>query len=117
MRVVGRSKDVVISGGFNVYPIEVENVLTGHPAVSEAAVIGLPHERWGEAVHAVVVARPGAAITEAELTAFCSSQIASYKTPKSIEFADALPRTPVGKIDKVSLRDTRRRGGAPTPDL
>ena len=117
VRVVGRSKDVVISGGFNVYPIEVENVLTGHPAVSEAAVIGLPHERWGEAVHAVVVARPGAAITEAELTAFCSSRIASYKTPKSIEFADALPRTPVGKIDKVSLRTTRRRGGAPTPDL
>ena len=117
VRVVGRSKDVVISGGFNVYPIEVENVLTGHPAVSEAAVIGLPHERWGEAVHAVVVARPGAAITEAELTAFCSSRIASYKTPKSIEFADALPRTPVGKIDKVSLRATRRRGGAPTPDL
>ncbi len=107
VRVVGRSKDVVISGGFNVYPIEVENVLTGHPAVSEAAVIGLPHERWGEAVHAVVVARPGAETSESELTAYCSGRIASYKTPKSIEFAEALPRTTVGKIDKVSLRAER----------
>lgn len=118
VRVVGRSKDVVISGGFNVYPIEVENVLTGHPAVSEAAVIGLPHERWGEAVHAVVVTRSGAAITEPELTAFCADRIASYKTPKSIEFADALPRTPVGKIDKVSLRASRHSGSAEsTPSL
>ena len=107
VRIVGRSKDVVISGGFNVYPIEVENILADHPAVSEAAVIGLPHQRWGEAVHAVVVARPGAAVTAAELTAFCAGRIASYKTPKSIEFADALPRTPVGKIDKVSLRASR----------
>ena len=108
VRVVGRSKDVVISGGFNVYPIEVENILAEHPAVSEAAVIGLPHERWGEAVHAVVVPRPGAAITESELKAFCAGRIASYKTPKSIEFADTLPRTPVGKIDKVLLRTSRQ---------
>ena len=109
VRVVGRSKDVVISGGFNVYPIEVENVLTGHPAVSEAAVIGLPHERWGEAVHAVVVTRPGTAASESELTDYCSGRIASYKTPKSIEFAPALPRTTVGKIDKESLRSSRTR--------
>ena len=109
VRVVGRSKDVVISGGFNVYPIEVENVLAEHPAVSEVAVIGLPHERWGEAVHAVVVARPGAVIADSELTAFCSSRIASYKTPKSIEFVDALPRTPVGKIDKEALRARAER--------
>ena len=107
VRVVGRSKDVVISGGFNVYPIEVENVLTGHPAVSEAAVIGLPHEQWGEAVHAIVVARPGAETSESELTAYCSGRIASYKTPKSIEFAEALPRTTVGKIDKGQLRSSR----------
>ena len=107
VRVVGRSTDVVISGGFNVYPIEVENVLAEHPAVSEVAVIGLPHERWGEAVHAVVVIRPGAAITEAGLRAFCAERIASYKTPKSIEFTSTLPRTPVGKIDKVSLRSSR----------
>ena len=109
MRVVGRSKDVVISGGFNVYPIEVENVLSEHPAVAEVAVIGLPHEKWGEAVHAVVVARPGAAFTDSELTAFCADRIASYKTPKSIEFAETLPRTSVGKIDKVSLRTSRHR--------
>ena len=109
VRVVGRSKDVVISGGFNVYPIEVENVLSEHPAVAEVAVIGLPHEKWGEAVHAVVVARPGAAFTDSELTAFCADRIASYKTPKSIEFAETLPRTSVGKIDKVSLRTSRHR--------
>ena len=117
VRVVGRSKDVVISGGFNVYPIEVENVLSEHPAVAEVAVIGLPHERWGEAVHAVVVARPGAAITDSELTAFCSSRIASYKTPKSIEFAETLPRTSIGKIDKVALRASRHRGSTSTPNL
>ncbi len=117
VRVVGRSKDVVISGGFNVYPGEVENVLSEHPAVSEAAVIGLPHERWGEAVHAVVVTRPGAAITEAALRAFCADRIASYKAPKSIEFADALPRTALGKIDKVSLRASRHGGSASTPNL
>ena len=107
VRVVGRSKDVVISGGFNVYPIEVENVLADHPAVSEAAVIGLPHERWGEAVHAVVVARPGASVTESELLSFCHGRIASYKTPKSVEFTDTLPRTPVGKIAKNILRAAR----------
>ena len=107
VRVVGRSKDVVISGGFNVYPIEVENVLTDHPALSEAAVIGLPHETWGEAVHAVVVARPDATVTESELLAFCRERIGSYKTPKSIEFTDALPRTPVGKIAKNILRAER----------
>ena len=107
VRVVGRSKDVVISGGFNVYPIEVENVLTDHPALSEAAVIGLPHETWGEAVHAVVVARPDATVTESELLAFCRARIGSYKTPKSIEFTDALPRTPVGKIAKNILRAAR----------
>ena len=109
VRVVGRSKDVIISGGFNVYPIEVENVLAEHPAVSEAAVIGLPHERWGEAVHAVVVSEPGEMVTASELTAFCSGRIASYKTPKSIEFTDALPRTAIGKIAKSVLRAERTR--------
>ena len=107
VRVVGRSKDMVITGGFNVYPIEVENVLAEHPAVSEAAVIGLPHKRWGEAVHAVVVARPDATVTESELLAHCRERIGSYKTPKSIEFTDALPRTPVGKIAKNVLRAER----------
>lgn len=107
VRIVGRSKDVVISGGFNVYPIEVENILADHPAVSEAAVIGLPHQRWGEAVHAVVVTRPGAAVSESALKAFCAGRIASYKIPKSIDFTDALPRTPVGKIAKNALRSER----------
>ena len=107
VRLVGRRKDVVISGGFNVYPIEVENVLADHPRVSEVAVIGLPHERWGEAVHAVVVATPGAVVTESELLEFCSGRIASYKKPKSVEVINALPRTSVGKIAKNVLREGR----------
>jgi long-chain acyl-CoA synthetase len=105
LRLVGRNKDLIISGGFNVYPIEVENVLADHPAVREVAVIGVPHERWGEAVHAVVVLHPDATATVEELTAFCRHRIASYKKPQSIEFVAALPRTTVGKIAKNVLRD------------
>ena len=107
VRLVGRRKDVVISGGYNVYPIEVENVLADHPGVSEVAVIGLPHDRWGESVHAVVVAVAGAAVSEADLIEFCTGRIASYKKPKTVELVDALPRTSVGKIAKNVLREER----------
>jgi long-chain acyl-CoA synthetase len=107
MRLVGRRTDVVISGGFNVYPIEVENVLAGNPEISEVAVIGIPHERWGEAVHAVVVRTPGSTVPAEELLNFCSGRIASYKRPKSVEIVDELPRTSVGKIAKNVLREER----------
>ena len=99
-----RKKDVIISGGENVSSIEVEDCLYQHPAVAEVAVIGVPHEKWGETVKALVVARPGAAVDEAELIAFCRDRMAHYKCPTSIELRDALARTATGKLQKFKLR-------------
>ncbi|NEW95030.1 long-chain-fatty-acid--CoA ligase [Rhodopseudomonas sp. BR0M22] len=100
-----RIKDMIITGGENVYSIEVENAIAAHPDVLQCAVIGIPHAKWGEAVHAVVVRRPGAAVTEDELIAFCRSLIADYKSPRSIEFRDdPLPLSSVNKINKTALR-------------
>jgi long-chain acyl-CoA synthetase len=104
-----RIKDVIVSGGENVYPIEVEEVLSQHPAVLEAAVIGLPHERWGEAVTALVVRRPGRAVDPGELLAFARERLAGYKLPRRVEFVEELPRTPTGKVLKRELRT--RYGG------
>jgi long-chain acyl-CoA synthetase len=104
--IVDRKKDMIISGGENVYSVEVENVLSSHPAVIEAAVIGVPHEQWGEAVKAIVVVRPDANVTEQDLIAHCRQHIAAYKTPKSVEFyPEALPKTSTGKLAKRALRD------------
>ena len=105
VRLVGRRQELIISGGFNVYPIEVENVLATHPAVKEVAVIGVPHSRWGETVHAVVVSEKHSPISETELVQYCSGRIASYKKPTSVEFVNDLPRTSVGKVAKQVLRD------------
>ena len=103
--LVDRVKDLIVTGGENVYSGEVENALSTHPAVAQAAVIGIPDERWGEAVHAVVVLRPGASATEAELIAHCREQIAGYKLPKSVEFrADPLPLSGAMKVLKKDLR-------------
>lgn len=101
--IVGRKKDMFISGGENVYPLEIERVLYEHPAVAQCAVIGVPHEMWGEVGHAVVVPRPGAAATEAELLAHCTANLARYKVPKTLAFTDALPMSPAGKILKREL--------------
>ncbi|MEI2777517.1 MAG: long-chain fatty acid--CoA ligase [Tetrasphaera sp.] len=103
--IVDRVKDMVISGGENVYPAEVENVLFGHPAVSEAAVIGLPDEKWGEAVTAVVALHPGATLTLAELREFANESLARYKLPQKLFVVDELPRNPTGKVLKFQLRD------------
>ena len=100
-----RIKDMVVSGGENVYPIEVEEALARHPAVDQVAVIGVPDERWGETVKAVVVLRPGAAAGPEELAAFARERLAGYKVPRSIEFVDDLPRTPSGKVLKRALRE------------
>jgi acyl-CoA synthetase (AMP-forming)/AMP-acid ligase II len=100
-----RSKDVVISGGSNIYPREVEEVLLAHPAVSEACVVGMPHEEWGEAVVAFVVALPGADVTERELDAHCLAAIARFKRPKRYVFVDALPKNSYGKVLKRVLRE------------
>ena len=100
-----RMKDMVVSGGENVYPAEVENVLYAHPEVLEAAVIGVPSDRWGETVKAVVVRRPGATLDEAGLIAFARGRLAHYKCPTSVDFADELPRNASGKVLKKVLRE------------
>lgn len=99
-----RVKDMIISGGENVYPAEVENALYSHPKVADVAVIGVPDAKWGEAVKACVVAKPGEELTEAELIAHARQHIAGYKCPKSIDFITALPRNPSGKILRRELR-------------
>jgi fatty-acyl-CoA synthase len=103
--IVDRKKDMIITGGENVYSTEVENVLYTHPAVLEAAVIGVPDPKWGEAVRACVVLKPGKAATEQGIIAYCKENLAHYKAPKSVAFSDALPRTGSGKIYKKGLRD------------
>ena len=102
--IVDRAKDMIISGGENVYSVEVEEAISAHPAVLEAAVIGVPDETWGERVHAVVVPRPGQALDEAGLRAFCRERIAGYKCPRSVEFVDVLPKSGPGKVLKRELR-------------
>nr|WP_296766670.1 long-chain-fatty-acid--CoA ligase [Rhodococcus sp. (in: high G+C Gram-positive bacteria)] len=103
--VADRLKDMVITGGENVYSIEVENVLAKHPAVAQVAVIGVPDADWGERVHAVVVLVPGTSVTESELRDFCRAYIANYKLPRSAVFVDSLPISGAGKILKRTLRD------------
>ncbi|MDP3896372.1 MAG: AMP-binding protein, partial [Mesorhizobium sp.] len=103
--LVDRKKDMIISGGENIYSREVEEALATHPAVQDSAVIGVKDDYWGETVRAIVVlARSNATITEEALIEHCKTQIASYKKPKSIVFVDDLPRLPSGKINKVALR-------------
>jgi fatty-acyl-CoA synthase len=102
--IVDRWKDMFISGGENVYPAEVENVIYHHPAVSEVAVIGVPHPKWQEVGRAVVVVKAGKTVTEQEILDFCQEKLARYKIPKSVVFIDALPRTAAGKVLKRELR-------------
>jgi long-chain acyl-CoA synthetase len=99
-----RVKDMIVSGGENVYPAEVENVLMGHPAVSDVAVIGVPDDRWGEVGKALVVRKPDVDVTEQELIDFCRERLAHYKCPKSVVWTESLPRNPSGKILKKDLR-------------
>jgi acyl-CoA synthetase (AMP-forming)/AMP-acid ligase II len=103
--IVDRKKDMIITGGFNVYAVEVESALLQHPDVYEAAVVGVPDEQWGEAVKAVVVRRPGGDVSEADLIAFCADRLSSMKKPRSVDFVDALPHNPNGKMDRRSVRD------------
>ncbi len=103
--IVDRVKDMYISGGENVYPAEVEKVLAGHPAVAEAAVIGVADDRWGESGRAIVVLRPDATADPAEIQRFCAERLAKFKVPASVVFADTLPRNPTGKLLKPELRE------------
>jgi acyl-CoA synthetase (AMP-forming)/AMP-acid ligase II len=105
-----RVKDMIVSGGENIYPAEIENVLMGHPGVADVAVIGVPSEKWGETVKAIVVDRAGSAASDAELLAWCRDRLAGYKCPTSIDRIDALPRNPSGKLLKTVLREPFWRG-------
>jgi acyl-CoA synthetase (AMP-forming)/AMP-acid ligase II len=102
--IVDRKKDMIVSGGFNVYSAEVEAAATELAEVAECAVIGVPHEKWGEQVTAVVVLAPGADVADDEIIAHCKARLGSVKAPKKVYFRDAIPRTPVGKVDKKALR-------------
>lgn len=104
LTISDRKKDVIITGGENVSSIEVEDTLFGHPAVAEVAVIGVPHEKWGETVKALVVLAPGAEASESELIAYCKERLAGYKAPTTVEFRGELARTATGKLQKYKLR-------------
>jgi fatty-acyl-CoA synthase len=103
-----RLKDVIISGGENISSVEVEGALLRHPAVQEVAIVGLPHEKWGETPHAFVVLRDGESATEQEIIAFARERLAHFKAPRGVSFVSELPKTATGKIQKFVLR-----GGAP----
>jgi acyl-CoA synthetase (AMP-forming)/AMP-acid ligase II len=104
LTISDRKKDVIITGGENVSSIEVEDVLFSHPAVAEVAVVGVPHEKWGETVKALVVLAEGAEAEEGEIIAHCKERMAGYKAPTSVEFRESIPRTATGKIQKFKLR-------------
>jgi long-chain acyl-CoA synthetase len=103
--IVDRKREMIISGGFNIYPREVEQAIEGHPSVAEAAVIGIPDEIWGEAVKALVVLRPGLSATAEEIIELCRAKIASYKKPHTVEFVGSLPKNFQGKVMRRALRD------------
>jgi long-chain acyl-CoA synthetase len=120
--LLDRAKDMIISGGNNVYPREVEEVIVQHPAVNTAVVFGIPHEYWGEAVHAVVVLEPGAKATAEEIIEHCARNMAGYKKPKSVEFVETLPVSGYGKVMRREIREKywqgyegRIGGGGPKP--
>ena len=105
-----RIKDMIVSGGENIYPAELESILMDHPAVADAAVIGVPDERWGETVHAIVVRRPGAELSADELIDWSRERLAGFKRPRSVDFTDVVPRNPSGKILKRQLREAHWAG-------
>jgi acyl-CoA synthetase (AMP-forming)/AMP-acid ligase II len=102
--ILDRKQFMIISGGYNIYPVDVENALAAHPAVSEVCVFGVPDEKWGEAVKAIVALKPGVTATEDEFIALCKAKLGSVKTPKSVEFWDKLPHSAVGKLLKREIR-------------
>ena len=108
--IVDRKKDIIVSGGENISSLDVEKVLLAHPGVYEAAVIPVADHKWGEVPKAVVVAKPGAQLSEVELIEFCRARLAHYKCPHSIEFCDALPKTATGKVLKRELRQKYKSG-------
>jgi acyl-CoA synthetase (AMP-forming)/AMP-acid ligase II len=117
--MLDRANDMIVSGGFNIYPAELENAIADHPAVIEVAVFGIPHEKWGEAPIAVCTVDAKAKVSEEEIIALCATKLGSYKKPLRVEFrTEPLPKTPVGKIKRKELREpfwkghTRRVAGS-----
>src|SRR5947209_11720660 len=108
--ICDRKIDMIISGGVNIYPAEIEAVLTAHPAVLDVAVVGVPDDRWGESTKAVVELRPGVSATDEELIAFCGERLADYKRPRPIDFVAELPRNPAGKLLKALIREPYWKG-------
>jgi len=105
LTIVDRKKDMIIAGGYNIYPVELDDVLMGHPKILEACTIGIPHEYRGETVKAFIVAKEGETLTQAEVVDYCKEKLAAYKVPKLVEFIDELPKSAVGKILRRELRD------------
>jgi acyl-CoA synthetase (AMP-forming)/AMP-acid ligase II len=102
--ILDRTRDMLISGGLNIYPREVEEVLLTHPAVSEVCVFGVPDDKWGEALKAQVILVPGRSPTAAEIISFAGQHLAGYKKPKTVDFLSELPKTTYGKLDKKAVR-------------
>ena len=100
-----RIKDMVVSGGENIYPREIENLLFEHPAVADAAVIGIPSEQWGESLLAFITLKPGESAVSDDIIEFCRSKLAGYKIPRQVEFIDVIPRNASGKVLKKDLRE------------
>ena len=105
VRIVGRIKDMVIRGGENVYPREIEEFLYTHPDIADVQVIGVPDQRYGEELMAFVIPRAGATLTEQEIKDFCTGQIAHFKIPRYVKFVDEFPMTVTGKVQKFKMRD------------
>ena len=103
--IAGRTKDMIISGGENIYPAEIENILLKHPRIGDATVIGVPHEKWGETPQAIVVSKPGTPVTEEEIIEYCRSNLARYKCPTSVLFVESIPKSPAGKVQKYKLME------------
>ena len=103
--IVDRKKEMIISGGFNVYPTEVEQVLYAMPEIFEAAVVGVPDDQWGEAVKAVVVLKPGKQLDAEAIIAYCGEHLAGFTKPRSVDFVDELPKNPNGKVVRRLVRD------------
>ena len=108
--LLDRKKDMIISGGNNIYPREIEEVLLTHPAIYEVAVIGVPDPIWGESVKAIIALCPGMSVTEEEVNALCRQHLASYKKPRTVEFVSELPKNAYGKILKRELREQYWQG-------
>ena len=110
LSICDRLKDMIVSGGENIYPREIEDVIYRMPGVAEAAVIGVPSEEWGETVKAMVVAKPGESLTEEAVIDWCRANLATFKSPRSVDVIDALPRNATGKVLKTVLREPYWQG-------